>query len=268
VGVAVCQDECCTALVLSDCALIWKANLHWFAVPQGCCQPGLQSSTRQWVLQFAGINVAVHWWWVTAHLYGEQSSTGAFAVPQSWCQPGLQSSTEQWVLQFAGINVAVHWCWVTAHLYGKPISTGVLAVPQGCFQPGLQSSTGQWVLQFAEINVAVHWCWATAHLYGEQSSTGAFAVPQSWCQPGLQSSTVQCQNECCTALVLGEYGKQISTGVFDSSLTSCCQRVYRVALSSGCCSLPECVSQCVDVGPQHNCVESKAFFAVLPPVLA
>ncbi|DBB15932.1 TPA: hypothetical protein ACH3X3_003306 [Trebouxia sp. C0006] len=26
-----------------------------------------------------------------------------------------------------------------------------------------------------------------------------------------------CQNECCTALVLGEYGKRISTGVFDSS---------------------------------------------------
>ncbi len=59
------------------------------------------------MLQFARISVAVLLCWVSAHLYGEQISTGVFAVPQGCCQHGLQSSTEQWVLQFARISVAV-----------------------------------------------------------------------------------------------------------------------------------------------------------------
>ena len=64
---------------------------------------------------------AVHWCWVTAHLYEEQIFIGVIAVIQACCKPVLQSSNEQWGLHFALNSVAVHWCWVTAHLYEEQI---------------------------------------------------------------------------------------------------------------------------------------------------
>ncbi len=68
-------------------------SIDVFAVTQLCCQPDLQISTQQCGVLFAKSNVAVHCCWATAHLYGEQMSTGVFAVTQACREPGLQSST-------------------------------------------------------------------------------------------------------------------------------------------------------------------------------
>jgi len=67
-----------------------------FAMTQPCCEPFLQSSTKQWAMHFALICAAVHWCWGTTYLYEEHSFTDDFAVTQACCQPVLQSSTEQW----------------------------------------------------------------------------------------------------------------------------------------------------------------------------
>ncbi len=83
-----------------------------------CCKPVLQSSTDQWALHFALNSVAVHWWWVTAHLYEEQISIGGVAVTQACCEPDLQSTTEQWGMHFAQTcrlhfvlnSVSLHTC--------------------------------------------------------------------------------------------------------------------------------------------------------------
>ena len=125
----------------------------------------LHSNTDQWALHFAKTSAAVHWCWVTAHLYEEQIFIGVFAVTQGCCQPVLHSSTDQWALHFATSSAAVHWWWVTAHLCEEQISIGVFAVTQGCCQPVLHSNTDQWALHFAKTSAAVHWCWVTAHLY-------------------------------------------------------------------------------------------------------
>ena len=91
------------------------------AVIQACCKPVLQSSTELWALHFAKNSVAVHWCWVTAHLYDQQSFIGVIAVIHASCKPVLQSSTEQWGLHFALNSDAVHWGALVlvhaAHLY-------------------------------------------------------------------------------------------------------------------------------------------------------
>jgi len=88
----------------------------------------LQSSPEQGGMPFAKDSVALHWCWITAHLYEEQISIGAVAVTQACCEPDLHNSTEQWGMLFANNSVAVHWCWVTAHLYEEQISMGVIAL--------------------------------------------------------------------------------------------------------------------------------------------
>ncbi len=47
-----------------------------------CCQPVLHSSTEQWGTHFAISSAALHWCWVTTHLYEEQICTGVIAVTQ------------------------------------------------------------------------------------------------------------------------------------------------------------------------------------------
>ncbi len=59
-------------------------------------------------LHFALNRAAVHWYWVTAHLYEEQISRGVFAVAQACSEPVLQTSTEQWEMHFALNRAAVH----------------------------------------------------------------------------------------------------------------------------------------------------------------
>jgi len=44
------------------------------------CQPGLQSSTEQWGMHFALSTAAVHWCWVNAHLYEEQTFIGGICT--------------------------------------------------------------------------------------------------------------------------------------------------------------------------------------------
>ena len=92
-------------------------------------------------MQFALTSVAVHWCWVTAHLYEQNISIGVIAETQACSEPVSQSTTEQWGMQIALTSVAVHWCWVTAHLYEQQMSMGVIAVTQACKEPVLQSNT-------------------------------------------------------------------------------------------------------------------------------
>ena len=42
---------------------------------------------------FALTSVAVHWCWVTVHLYEQQMSTGVIAVTQACSKPVLQKNT-------------------------------------------------------------------------------------------------------------------------------------------------------------------------------
>ncbi len=76
------------------------------AVPQGCCEPVLQSNTDQWRVHFTKTSVAVHRCWATTHLYEQQSLIGVIAVTQACCEPVLHSKTEQWTVQFAKTSVA------------------------------------------------------------------------------------------------------------------------------------------------------------------
>jgi len=57
-----------------------QISLGVIAVSRACCEPVLQSSTELWGLHFALNLAAVHWCWVTAHLYEEQIFTGVTAV--------------------------------------------------------------------------------------------------------------------------------------------------------------------------------------------
>ena len=96
---------------------------------------------------FCQNSVAVHWWWVTAQLYGQQIFMGVIAVTQGCCQAVLHSNTEQLEQHFAQGSAAVHWWWVTAHLYDQQIFTGVIAVTQGCCQAVVKSNFLQVYLQ-------------------------------------------------------------------------------------------------------------------------
>ena len=68
---------------------------------QACCEPVLQSSTRQWGMHCAKSSAAVHCWWVTAHSYLRQVFIGEIAVTQACCELLLHSSTGQWGMHFA-----------------------------------------------------------------------------------------------------------------------------------------------------------------------
>ena len=90
-------------------------------------------------MHFAQTSAAVHWCWVTAHLYEQQISIGVIALTQACCEPVLQSSTGQCVGHLATTSAAVQWCWVTAHLYEQQSLIGVIAVTQAGCEPVLES---------------------------------------------------------------------------------------------------------------------------------
>ncbi len=50
---------------------------------------------------------AVHWCWVTPHLYEEQICKGVIAMTPTCCEPVLHSSTEQRGMRFANNSVAL-----------------------------------------------------------------------------------------------------------------------------------------------------------------
>ena len=90
--------------------------INAIAVTQGCCDPVLQSSSKQRGVHFAQGKAAVHWCWVTAQLYEQQTFIDAIAVTQDYCEPVLQSSTERGecnfpepVLQCSGVG-SLHSC--------------------------------------------------------------------------------------------------------------------------------------------------------------
>ncbi len=81
-------------------------------------------------MHFALIIAAVHFCWLTAHLYEEQTSIGVIAGRQACCEPVLPSTSQQWGMQFAQTSAAVHLSWLTAHLYEEQFSIGVYVVTQ------------------------------------------------------------------------------------------------------------------------------------------
>ena len=99
VGSALCPEQCYSILVLGHSRPVWRANcIAVFAVTEACCQHESQSSTELCGMHVAKSSAAVHWYWVTADLYGEQMFMGVFAVTKACCQHALQSSTEPWTL--------------------------------------------------------------------------------------------------------------------------------------------------------------------------
>jgi len=60
-----------------------------------CSEPILQSNPEHWGMQIALTSVAVHWYWVTAHLDEQQMSIGVIALTLACSEPVSQSSTEQ-----------------------------------------------------------------------------------------------------------------------------------------------------------------------------
>jgi len=88
---------------------------------QACCEPVLYRSNEQWEMYFVLTGAAVHFCWLTKHLYEQQISMGVLAVTQACCEPVLQSSSEQWGIYFALSRAAVHFCWLTAHLYEQQL---------------------------------------------------------------------------------------------------------------------------------------------------
>ena len=100
-------------------------------------------------MHFAQTSAAVHFCWLTAHLYAKHLSTGVIALTQACCEPVLQSTTIQWRMHFAHTSAAVHFCSLTEHLYEEQISIGLSAVTEACCEPVLQSSTEQWRMHLA-----------------------------------------------------------------------------------------------------------------------
>ncbi len=76
-------------------------------------------------MHFAQVSATVHFCWLTAQLYEQQTFTGAFPVPQACCEPGLQSSTGLREMHCALGTAAKYWCWLTAHLYEQQTFTCV-----------------------------------------------------------------------------------------------------------------------------------------------
>ena len=87
----------------------------------------------------AKASAAVHWCWVTAHLYEQQTFIGVFKVTHACCDCFAE---QHWTLGnvFCKASAAEHWCWVTAHLYEQQIFTGVFTVRQACCESVLRST--------------------------------------------------------------------------------------------------------------------------------
>jgi len=79
-------------------------------------------------MHFALTRAAVHFSWVTAHLYEEQISIGVIAVTKSCCELNSRAALNSWGMHFALTRAAAHSSRVTAHLYEEQISIGVIAV--------------------------------------------------------------------------------------------------------------------------------------------
>ncbi len=132
-----------------------------FAMTQACCQPVLHSSTERLGEHFANTRIAVHWLWGSAHLYKQQTFTGA--MTQACCQPVLRSSTERLGVHF--LPIPELQC-----IGGGPVHT--------C----MKSKHSQVYLQRHQPAVSlcyradVHWWWIIAHLYQEQIFTCIFAM--------------------------------------------------------------------------------------------
>ena len=94
-------------------------------------------------MHFAKTSAAVHFSWVTAHLYEEQIFIGVIAVTKACCELVFQSGTGQWEMHFAETSAAVHFSWVTAHLFEEQTSIGVNVVAKACCELVFQSSTEQ-----------------------------------------------------------------------------------------------------------------------------
>ncbi len=82
----------------------------------------------------------MHWIWVAAALYEQQTFIGVVALSQNCCQPDFHSNIEQWRMLSANNSCCSALNLVAAALYEQQIFIGVIAESQGCCQPVLQTS--------------------------------------------------------------------------------------------------------------------------------
>ncbi len=79
-------------------------------------------------MHFAQTSAALHFCWLTAHLYEEQISIGVIAVTQACCEPVCRAALNSGECIFAQTRAAVHFCCLTAHMYEEQVSTGAIAM--------------------------------------------------------------------------------------------------------------------------------------------
>jgi len=128
VGNAFCQEQVLQCIgVVSLQTFGTSIFIGVVALPQGCCQPVLQSSIEQWKKHFAKHKVLLHWSCTIADLYEQQTFIGVIALSKGCCQPVLQSSIEQWGFLFSKKSAAVHCFCVTADLYEQQTFIGEVA---------------------------------------------------------------------------------------------------------------------------------------------
>ena len=156
---------------------------------------------------FAQTSIAVHFCWLTAHMYEEQISTGVTAVTHKpvvslFCLAALNSRKCICPDQHCSAFLLAHCIPVRrANLYRCDCSD-----TQPCCEPVLPSSTDVGNT-FAQTSAAVHFCWLTAHMYEEQISTGVIAVTLNpavclFCLAALKCGKYICPDQHCSAFLL------------------------------------------------------------------
>ena len=128
------------------------------------CRPAL--TCRECILPTTG--AAVHWIWVTAALYKQQTFTGVIAVSQGCCQPDFHSSIDQWRMLSANnsccsaLNWSLHLCmsrkYSQVSLRCRKAAVSLFCRPALTSRECLLPTTG----------AAVHWIWVAAALYEQQ----------------------------------------------------------------------------------------------------
>ena len=167
---------------------------------------------------FAQTSVAVHFCWLTAHMYEDQISTGVIAVTHNpavclFCLAALNGGK-----CICPSSIAVHFCWLTAYLYEDQISIGVIAVTH---KPVV------YLFCLAALNSGKCIC--------PYQHCSAFLLAH--CMPVRRSNLHRC--DC-------------------SDTQPCCEPVLPSSTEMWEIHLPRPAFQCISVGSLHTCMKSKS----------
>ena len=167
---------------------------------------------------FAQTSIAVHFCWLTAHMYEEQISTGVTAVTHKpvvslFCLAALNGGK-----CICPSSIAVHFCWLTAYLYEDQISIGVIAVTH---KPVVS------LFCLAALNSGKCIC--------PDQHCSAFLLAH--CIPVRRSNLHRC--DC-------------------SDTQACCEPVLPSSTEMWEIHLPRPALQCISDGSLHTCMKSKS----------